>query len=131
MCIRDSLRTWDSAAKFGALDAQVTVHKGETLFPRIDLKKELALLEEAEAKARAATQESAKKEAPKQEEKLEGIAPVSYTHLDVYKRQAADHAQWRCGHERRNRRPGRNFIKLGNFNDRGGQDCFAICPKEQ
>ena len=72
----ENLRTWDSAAKFGALDAQVTVHKGETLFPRIDLKKELALLEEAEAKARAATQESAKKEAPKQEEKLEGIAQI-------------------------------------------------------
>ena len=72
----ENLRTWDSAAKFGAFDPQVTVHKGETLFPRIDLKKELALLEEAEAKARAAAQESAKKEAPKHEEKPEGIAQI-------------------------------------------------------
>ena len=72
----ENLRTWDSAAKFGSFDPQVTVHKGETLFPRIDLKKELALLEEAEAKARAATQENAKKEAPKQEEKTEGIAQI-------------------------------------------------------
>ncbi|HPE15359.1 MAG TPA: methionine--tRNA ligase [Oscillospiraceae bacterium] len=45
-------RTWDSAASFGILPGTVTVTKGENLFPRIDLKKELAALEahgEAEA----------------------------------------------------------------------------------
>ena len=41
----ESQRTWDSVAAFGALDATVTVHKGETLFPRIDIKKELEVLE--------------------------------------------------------------------------------------
>jgi methionyl-tRNA synthetase len=39
-------RTWDSAAAFGALSATVMVKKGETLFPRIDMEKELKELEE-------------------------------------------------------------------------------------
>ena len=34
-------RDWESAAAFGGLSADVTVVKGDTLFPRIDLKKEL------------------------------------------------------------------------------------------
>ena len=38
-------RTWDSAAKWGVLPAGVSVSKGENLFPRIDLAKELAELE--------------------------------------------------------------------------------------
>ena len=37
--------TWDNAAVWGVLPADVTVHKGETLFPRIDMAKELAELE--------------------------------------------------------------------------------------
>ena len=37
--------TWESAATFGLLPATVTVQKGESLFPRIDLKKELEALE--------------------------------------------------------------------------------------
>ena len=44
-------RTWDSAASFGVLPANVTVCKGETLFPRIDLEKELAALEALSAPA--------------------------------------------------------------------------------
>ncbi len=40
---------WDSAASFGALRADVTVQKGDTLFPRIDLKKELEELEKMTA----------------------------------------------------------------------------------
>ena len=43
-------RTWESAAVYGALPADVTVHKGETLFPRIDAAKELEALEKANAK---------------------------------------------------------------------------------
>ena len=38
-------RTWESAAVFGVLPAAAAVTKGENLFPRIDLKKELAALE--------------------------------------------------------------------------------------
>ena len=46
--------TWDNAAVWGVLPADVTVHKGETLFPRIDMEKALAELEaiqEAQKKA--------------------------------------------------------------------------------
>ncbi|MFB0920635.1 MAG: methionine--tRNA ligase [Oscillospiraceae bacterium] len=38
-------KTWDNAATFGVLPADVTVQKGETLFPRIDMEKELDYLE--------------------------------------------------------------------------------------
>ena len=41
--------TWDSAAAFGALSKAVMVKKGETLFPRIDMEKELKELEEMHA----------------------------------------------------------------------------------
>lgn len=41
----DKDRTWDNAGTFGVLRANVTVCKGDTLFPRIDLEKELAALE--------------------------------------------------------------------------------------
>ncbi len=37
--------TWDSAATFGVLPGTVTVHKGETLFPRVDMAKALEELE--------------------------------------------------------------------------------------
>ncbi len=43
------LFTWDNAAKFGVLPADCAVTKGETLFPRIDMEKELKALEELEA----------------------------------------------------------------------------------
>jgi methionyl-tRNA synthetase len=43
---------WDSLAKFGLLPAEVAVEQGPALFPRIDLEKELAELEKAEAAAK-------------------------------------------------------------------------------
>lgn len=42
--------TWDNAQVFGVLPANVTVHRGDTLFPRIDMEKELRELEELTAK---------------------------------------------------------------------------------
>ena len=53
--------TWDNAAVWGVLPADVTVHKGETLFPRIDMAKELAELEALKAAKEAA---AAPKSAP-------------------------------------------------------------------
>ena len=47
----ESLRTWESALAFGALPATVQVHKGETLFPRIDAAKMLEELEQAKQAA--------------------------------------------------------------------------------
>ena len=43
----EAARTWDSAGKWGVLPAGVLVHKGENLFPRIDMDKALAELEAA------------------------------------------------------------------------------------
>ena len=42
---KEDERSWDSAARFGGLRAEVTVQKGPALFPRIDMEKELAELE--------------------------------------------------------------------------------------
>ena len=62
-------RTWESAQKPWGLRDEVTVQKGEILFPRIDLAKELAELE--------ARQEAQKKEAEAKEKaaKVEPVAP--------------------------------------------------------
>lgn len=51
-------RTWDSAAQFGALHTDVTVKKGEVLFPRIDMEKELAELEAAKAAKEAPAEDA-------------------------------------------------------------------------
>ena len=48
----ENARTWDAACEYGVLPAEVAVHKGETLFPRIDAEKMLVELEEAEKKAK-------------------------------------------------------------------------------
>ncbi len=58
----DSLKTWDSLSSFGRLPAGLTVRKGEALFPRIDVKKELEIL--AADTAPAAPEKKA--EAPKE-----------------------------------------------------------------
>ncbi len=50
----ESARTWDSAANWGELPASVSVSKGENLFPRIDMNKELAELEAIQEEARRA-----------------------------------------------------------------------------
>jgi methionyl-tRNA synthetase len=40
----DALKTWDSVGAFGALPKDATVTKGDAIFPRIDLAKELEIL---------------------------------------------------------------------------------------
>ena len=74
----ESLKTWESLDSFGKLPAGIQVCKGEALFPRIDVKKELEELsggakkeEKAEAKQEKKEQKkeakAEKKEAKKQE----------------------------------------------------------------
>ncbi len=58
----ESNTTWESAGSFGRSKMNATVARGENLFPRIELEKELAALAAAEAKP-------AKQEAPAKEEK--------------------------------------------------------------
>ena len=50
----EAAQNWDSAAVWGSLPADVAVTKGDTLFPRIDMNKELAELEKIEEEARRA-----------------------------------------------------------------------------
>ncbi len=50
----EDVRTWDSAAQWGALHESTAVTKGENLFPRVDMEKALEELEQAEAAARKA-----------------------------------------------------------------------------
>lgn len=66
--------SYDKAGVFGALPAEVQVHKGETLFPRIDAKKELAALE-AEQKAKQATA-PAEEPAAEKGEKVPGVITI-------------------------------------------------------
>ena len=47
-------RTWESAKIWGKLPADVQVHKGENLFPRIDMEKELIALENLMEEAKKA-----------------------------------------------------------------------------
>ena len=63
---------WEEAGHFGVLPANVTVHKGEALFPRIDMEKELKELEALQAAA-APKSESAKviEVEPQTEEKVD------------------------------------------------------------
>ena len=60
----EALKTWDSVQTFGQLKPGTRVHKGEALFPRIDIKKELEELAKAEPAAPAPKAE----EKPPQEE---------------------------------------------------------------
>lgn len=60
------LRTWDSARVWGLLPTDAAVNKGENLFPRIDLEKELKELEELQKKPVEA--EAPKAEEPKEPE---------------------------------------------------------------
>ena len=60
----ENLKTWDSLKCFGALPDGIKVCKGEALFPRIDVKKELEILNPSKP-------EEAPKAEPKQEKKDE------------------------------------------------------------
>lgn len=50
----DGLTDWDSASVWGLYPAGITVQKGEPLFPRLDIDKELAALEEIRQAAESA-----------------------------------------------------------------------------
>ena len=92
---------WDSTKTWGVLPAELNVQKGETLFPRIDMKKELAELEAA-IKASQATSvaNQQKKEEKKAEAESEYPAEITIDDfckvqlkVDVYKRQSCSWAK--------------------------------------
>ena len=79
------LQTWDSAGAWGLLPADAAVTKGENLFPRIDMEKELKELEELEKKP---------VEAPKAEEKkAETPAEPEYITIDDFNKGEVRHRQ--------------------------------------
>ncbi|MBR2718454.1 MAG: methionine--tRNA ligase [Clostridia bacterium] len=70
----ETLKTWESLKCFGSLPDGIKVCKGEALFPRIDIKKELEVLSPAADKADKKEEKQQKKEekkADKQEKKQE------------------------------------------------------------
>lgn len=68
----ESLKTWDSLKTFGLLPAGTKVQKGEALFPRIDVNKELeALAGGKEEKKAAKAEEKQQKKEQKAEKKHE------------------------------------------------------------
>ena len=65
----EALKTWESLAAFGKLPAGTKVCKGEALFPRIDIKKELEALSPAENKEAPKAEPKPEKKAEKKQEK--------------------------------------------------------------
>ena len=72
------LTSWESASRFGLLPAGTKVQKGEALFPRIDVKKELAdIVPTPKAEAPKAEEKKPAKKEEKKEEKLpEGVISI-------------------------------------------------------
>ena len=68
-----ALTSWESIASFGALPVGTRVKKGQPLFPRIDVAKELEILSggKADEKAEKKQEKAAGKEAKKQEKAAE------------------------------------------------------------
>lgn len=76
------LTAWDSAKEWGKLSKTLSVKKGNVIFPRIDMKKELAELEEA-IKASQAT--SIANQEKKKEDKKEPEVPSEISIDDFFK----------------------------------------------
>ena len=71
----EALKTWESIKVFGGVVPGSKVHKGEALFPRIDVAKELELLEAEKQAALEHAKEIAEKDAKKDAKKEEIPAP--------------------------------------------------------
>ncbi len=65
----EAKKTWDSIKTFGGLEPGSVVHKGEALFPRLDIAKELEAFEAERQAAIAAAQKKEEIPAPADEEK--------------------------------------------------------------
>lgn len=80
------LTAWDSAKQWGKLSKTLSVKKGNVIFPRIDMKKELAELEEA-IKASQATSiaNQEKKQEAEKEQKKQPEVPSEISIDDFFK----------------------------------------------
>ncbi len=68
-----SLRSWEAAAKFGLTPAGTKVQKGEALFPRIDIQKELADIVPTPAEPKA---EKKPEKKPEKQVETEGVIAI-------------------------------------------------------
>ena len=82
----EALKTWDSLDTFGKLPAGLKVCKGEALFPRLDIKKELeALAAEAEANApKLPEKKSEPEKKPEKKEKEKSALPEGCVSADDF-----------------------------------------------
>lgn len=69
----ENLITYENAAKFGVLPANVSVHKGDALFPRIDTDKEI---DELNALIKAQMEKAIAAQQPKEE--VPGVAQIAF-----------------------------------------------------
>ena len=86
----EALKSWDSLKTFGAIPEGTTVHKGEALFPRIDVNKELEILSGGDGKTEEKKEEKKpEKKAEKKHEEPEYPAEISIDDFFKCKIQAA------------------------------------------
>jgi len=92
----ESLSTWDSLAEFGKLPAEIKVQRGEVIFPRLDVEKELKALEElqpttgqtsqkeeAARKDETSHKTAEKQQRPGEEQGVEEITIDDFAKLDI------------------------------------------------
>ncbi len=83
----DVVLSWDSLRSWGAIPEGVNVHKGEAIFPRLELEKEIQKIDESTQAARLqAEKNKASQNAPASVSAPEGIAQIGiedFTKLDL------------------------------------------------
>ncbi|WP_286010438.1 methionine--tRNA ligase [Clostridium sp. MD294] len=80
------LTKWDSAKQWGKLPKTLSVKKGNVIFPRIDMKKEIAELEEAiKASQASSIANQEKKQETKKEQKKQPEVPSEISIDDFFK----------------------------------------------
>ena len=77
--VDENLKTWESAKEFGLIVKNTKVHKGQALFPRLDIEKEVAELEELFSEKKEVT------EAPLEHKEFIGIDELDKVELRVGK----------------------------------------------
>jgi methionyl-tRNA synthetase len=84
----EALKAWDSLSAFGQLPAGIKVCKGDALFPRIDVKKELEVLSGKEEKKeeKNAPQPEKKEQKPEKKEKKKVEIPEGCIGFDDFEK---------------------------------------------
>lgn len=85
LCFADDILTWDSLKTFGLSKKDTTVKKGEIIFPRIDVKKELEELEKLQIEMQKASIANKLKETEEENVNIITIEDFSKVSLKVGK----------------------------------------------